>query len=187
MIFFKLIYTFLCLILLLLLLYYILDRYSWEAYLRSCEQLRQVNHYGEELKEPNEFYIKEIKKLAHKKRYYEKWYHPIIEDAEYSAEHIFFHKNTRLFNKKDINLMLKSCKYFENPILFKSERQAQIILSKKDYKLIDQNFQETYKLVKNSKSLQSFSNIRFIDPYFLTDTWSQVLPPCRGIKSCALW
>lgn len=187
MIFLKLIYTFSCFILLLIFLYYILDRYSWEAYLRSCEQLRPINHYGEELKEPNEFYIMKIKKLAHKKRYYEKWYHPIIEDAEYSAEHIFFHKNTFLFNEKKIQITSKSRKYFENPILFKSVRQAQVILSKKDYKLVDNNFQEKYHLMENYGSLNSFSHIRFIDPYFLTDAWSQVLPPCRGVKSCAIW
>jgi hypothetical protein len=184
MMFLNLIFVCLCLIILLILLYHILDRYSWEEYLNSCEQLRQVNYYGEQLKEPNEFYIIKIKKLGHKKRYYEKWYHPIIEDVEYSAEHIFFHKNSRLFNKKDLNLMLKQRKYFENPILFKSERQAQIILSKKDYKLMDQRF-----LNKSEQNicLHPFSNIRFIDPYFLTDEWSQVFPPCRGVKSCALW
>jgi hypothetical protein len=181
LLFLRLILTCVFLVILFIILYHILDRYSWEANLRSCEQLRQINNYGEELKVLNDSSFKETKMLGYKKRFYNSWFYPIIEDIEYSAEYIFFHKRTNLFNKQNVNLLLKQRKYFEIPILFKNHRQGQILLANKGYKLIHKNFQEKIIYVP----LHPFSNILFIDPYFLSDAWSEVFPRFRGVKSCA--
>ena len=186
MIFLNFLISFLSLILLLVILHYISDYNSWEF--SSCEQLRQINHLGEGLKVRNQSRFLPREKLAYKKRFSKEWYHPIIEDKEYPQEHIFFHKHTNLFNKLDINIKLPLYKYTEKPILFKYQRRAQVILSKKDYKLISKDFNELYKFTQQPrKKLRDFTGINFIDLFFLSDYWSQTLPPCRGIKSCAIW
>lgn len=193
MFFLKVIFSIIFLILLLNIFAQVSDRYSCNVYIASHEQLRYINNSGQGLKQQNECNLPVKETFFFKLRFhdyndnYKGWVHPLIGDPADGP--LFTYKRESLFNKQNLNLKLTRRKYFEVPILFRDERHAQLILSKKDYKLINQRFNEcsTLKFIKNTEIETPIRVDRYIEKEFLTDEWNEIFSPCRGIRSCTLW
>jgi len=174
-------------ILILFILYNIFKKYSWEVFLNACEQLKYINNYGEFLQNNIGFNLVFEDKISCKKYYTNIWYHPIFEDLDRTATLILRNQKNSLFDKEILNLNLNFLKKKDIKKLsfYFNKIQAQIILSEKDYKLFDKNYKELYNLKNLNYNTPLFYNIFFIDPYFLTDDWNNIIPVSHGIKSCA--
>lgn len=150
------------------------EAYSWGAYIQTHDQLRRSNLFGYNFEKINEQNICDLKKISYERYYVEDWYHPIIPDEDYQAEKFFHFKHKSIFSSSNLEIDLKfkgSIKFYN---FFYKENTSRIILSTRDYFLVNKNFDEK-TLFKAHKNVVSSLFLVTYDPLISDHIWYEVV------------
>jgi hypothetical protein len=152
------------------LIYHSRDAYKWGVYIQTHDQLRLINQYGLYLEEINELNRSYYKKISYQRYYIEHWYHPIIPDEDYQAEKFFHFQSKRILSSSTLKLNLKFEGIIEFYKFFYKENTAKLVLSSRDYLLINKNLNEKTSFKSFNFEVNSLFLVRY-DPLISDQIW----------------